>query len=206
MDYRDQMVLTGEINDVGAPIMTNVPRSYRAGIEMEAGLHPLNRLHWDVNLTLSRNRIKGFTEYVDNWDYWNDPDNQPYQYSKDLGERDLSYSPSVIAGSRITYEIFKDLKVILQSRYVGKQYIDNTSSEDRIIDNYFVNDLTIHYNFNTKLVEEIGLSLQVNNLFNVEYETNAWIYRYYQGGEEYYTDGYFPQAGIHLFGGVTLKF
>jgi len=190
----------------GHPIMTNVPESYRAGIEAEAGLHPVHGLNWDLNLTLSRNKIKRFTEYVDNWDYWTDPDNQPYQYTRDLEDRDLSFSPSVIAGSRITYEIIHDLKVILQSRYVGKQYTDNTSSEDRVIDDYFVNDLIIRYNFKTKLVKEIGVSLQVNNLFNAEYETNAWIYRYYQGGEEYYTDGYMPQAGIHFFGGVTLKF
>lgn len=206
MDYRDQLVLTGEINDVGSPIMTNVPESYRAGIEVEAGIHPIHRLNWDLNLTLSRNKIKGFTEYVDNWDYWTDPENQPYQYSRDLGVIDLSFSPSVIAGSRIKYEVINNLHVILQSKYVGKQYIDNTSSEDRVIDNYFVNDLIIRYNFKTKLVKEIGLSLQVNNLFNAEYETNAWIYRYYQGGDEYSTDGYFPQAGIHLFGGITLKF
>jgi len=206
MDYRDQLVLTGEINDVGSPIMTNVPESYRTGIEIEAGIHPLHRLHWDINLTLSRNKIKGFTEYVDNWDYWTDPENQPYQYSRDLGERDLAFSPSVIAGSRINYEVINDFRVILQSKYVGKQYIDNTSSENRIIHNYFVNDLIIRYNFKTKLVKEIEVSIQVNNLFNAEYETNAWIYRYYQGGEEYSTDGYFPQAGIHLFGGVMLRF
>jgi iron complex outermembrane receptor protein len=206
MNYRDQLILTGEINNVGAPVMTNIPKSYRAGLELLAGYHPLNRLHLDMNLTLSRNKIKRFTEYVDNWDYRTDPGTQPYQFIRDLGERDLAFSPSVIGGSRITYEVINDLKIILQSKYVGKQYIDNTSSEDRILDNYFVNDLTIRYNFSTKLLQEIGLSLQVNNIFNTEYETNAWIYRYYEGGEEKYTDGYFPQAGIHLFGGVTLTF
>jgi iron complex outermembrane receptor protein len=206
MNYRDQLILTGEINNVGAPIMTNIPKSYRAGFEIMAGLHPLNRLHLDVNLTLSRNRVKNFTEYVDNWDYWTDPKTQPYQFSRNLGERDLAFSPSIIGGSRITYEVIKDLKIILQSKYVGKQYIDNTSSEDRTLDNYFVNDLMIRYNFKTKLIQEIGLSLQLNNIFNAEYETNAWIYRYYEGGEGKYTDGYFPQAGFHMFGGVMLKF
>jgi iron complex outermembrane receptor protein len=171
-----------------------------------AGLHPWNKLNIDANLTLSRNKIKGFTEYVDNWDYWSDPETQPYQFTRDLGETDLAFSPSVTGGSRITYEIIDNLKIILQSKYVGRQYIDNTSSEDRILDPYFVNDLIVRYNFKTKLVQEIGLSLQVNNLFNAEYESNAWIYRYYLGGEEYFSDGYFPQAGIHLYGGVTLKF
>jgi len=206
MNYRDQLILTGEINNVGLPIMTNSPRSYRAGIELSAGLHPWARLNIDANLTLSRNRIKGFTEYIDNWDYWNDPETEPYQYTRDLGERDLAFSPSVIGGSRISYEIINNLRIIFNSKYVGKQFIDNTSSEARILDNYLVNDLTIRYGFRTKLIREIGLSLQVNNLFNTEYESNAWIYRYYLGGEEYYMDGFFPQAGIHLYGGVTLKF
>jgi iron complex outermembrane receptor protein len=206
MDYRDQLILTGEINNVGAPIMTNIPRSYRTGIELSGGLRPFHSLHLDMNLTLSRNKINRFTEYVDNWDYWNDPETQPYQFTRDLGETDLAFSPSVIAGSRITYEVIDNLKIILQSKYVGKQFIDNTSSDDRILDRYFVNDLMVRYDFKIKLIKEIGLSLQVNNLFNAKYESNAWIYRYWLGGEEYFTDGYFPQAGIHLFGGVTLKF
>ena len=206
MNYRNQLILTGEINNVGLPIMTNFPGSYRAGFELSAGLHPWDRLNIDANLTLSRNRIKGFTEYIDNWDYWNDPETEPYQYTRDLGERDLAFSPSVIGGSRITYEVINNLRIIFNSKYVGKQYIDNTSSEARILNNYLVNDLTIRYSFRTKLIREIGLSLQVNNLFNTEYESNAWIYRYYLGGEEYFTDGYFPQAGIHLYGGLTLKF
>lgn len=206
MDYVNQLVLTGEINDVGAPIMTNIPDSYRAGIEMVAGIKPFNRLQWDLNLTISRNRIPGFTEYVDNWDYWSDPVNEPYQVSNDLGETNLAFSPSVISGSVISYEIINNLKISLQSKYVGKQYIDNTSSEERILDSYFVNGALIRYSLKTKLFEEIALSMMVNNLFNTDYETNAWVYRYYTSGEEYFTDGYFPQAGIHFFCGVTLKF
>jgi iron complex outermembrane receptor protein len=205
MNYRNQLILTGEINNVGAPIMTNIPESYRAGIELIGGCHPWTRLNIDANLTLSRNRIKKFTEYIDNWDYWNDPVNEPYQFSKYLGETDIAFSPSFMGASRITYEVISNLKIILQSKYVGRQYIDNTSSEDRILDRYFVNDLSVSYTFNTKLFREIGLSLQVNNLFNTKYESNAWIYRYVTGGEEHFMDGYFPQAGIHLYGGITLK-
>ncbi|KPK83662.1 MAG: hypothetical protein AMS27_12240 [Bacteroides sp. SM23_62_1] len=206
MDYANQLVLTGEINDVGAPIMTNIPDSYRAGIEIIAGIKPFDRFQWDLNLTLSRNKIIGFTEYVDNWDYWNDPGNEPYQVTNYLGETNLAFSPSVIMGSRFSYEIINNLKISLQSKYVGKQYIDNTSSDNRVLDRYFVNDAVIGYHFNTKPVKEIVLSMMVNNLFNTRYETNAWIYRYYTGGEEYYMDGFFPQAGIHLLGGIMLKF
>jgi iron complex outermembrane receptor protein len=205
MNYRNQLILTGEINNVGAPVMTNIPKSYRAGVELIAGYHPWNKLKIDANLTISRNRIKKFTEYVDNWDYWNDPENQPYQFHRYLGETDLAFSPSLTGGSRVTYEIINDLKVILQSKYVGKQFIDNTSSDRRILERYFVNDLSINYSFKTRLFREISLSLQVNNLFNAQYESNAWIYRYVSGGEEHFMDGYFPQAGIHLFGGIALR-
>jgi iron complex outermembrane receptor protein len=190
---------------VGAPIMTNIPKSYRAGLELVGGYHPWNSLKIEANLTLSRNKIEKFTEYVDNWDYWNDPVYQPYQFSRYLGETDLAFSPSLTGGSRITYEFINNLKIILQSKYVGRQYIDNTSSEKRILDNYFVNDLSASYSLNTKLFREMTFSLQINNLFNSKYESNAWIYRYVTGGEEHFTDGYFPQAGIHLYFGFTLK-
>ena len=205
MNYHNQLILTGEINNVGAPIMTNIPKSYRTGLELIGGYHPLNSLKIEANITLSRNKIQNFNEYVDNWDYWNDPVNQPYQVSKYLGETDLAFTPAVMGGSRITYEVINNLKIILQSKYVGSQYIDNTSSESRILGSYFVNDLDVSYTFTAKLFKEIGLNLQINNLFNSQYESNAWIYRYLTGGEEHFMDGYFPQAGIHLYGGITLK-
>ncbi|GAI12842.1 unnamed protein product, partial [marine sediment metagenome] len=90
MDYHNQLVLTGEINDVGVAIMTNIDDSYRMGIELIAGIIPAGKVNWDMNLTLSRNRIRNFTSYVDNWDFWSDPENEPYQVVSDLGETDLS--------------------------------------------------------------------------------------------------------------------
>jgi len=206
MDYTNQLVLTGEINDAGAPIMRNIHDSYRTGIEMIAGIKPFYRLQWDLNLTLSRNRIREFTEYIDNRDYWTDPVNEPYQISNFLGETDLAFSPDVIGGSSVSYEVIDNLKFSLQSKYVGKQYIDNTSSEERILDRYFVNDVSVCYSFTTRPFEEIELICRVNNLFNTDYETNAWVYRYYLEGEEYFMDGYFPQAGIHVSGGITVRF
>ncbi len=203
MDYMNQLVLTGEINDVGAPIMTNIRDSYRTGIEMIAGIKPFYRLQWDLNLTLSRNKILGYTDYVDNLGY---PYEEPNQISNFLGETNLAFSPAVIGGSTVSYEAIDNLKFSLQSKYVGKQYIDNTSSEERILDRYFVNDASVCYSFTTRLFEEIVLNCRVNNLFNTDYETNAWIYRYYLGGEEYFMDGYFPQAVIHVLGGVTVRF
>jgi iron complex outermembrane receptor protein len=205
MDYRDQLVMTGEINDVGAPVMTNVKDSYRAGIELSAGTKPLSWLQWDVNATFSRNRIRDYVGYVDNLDYWSDPANETYQVEERLGGTDLSFSPGMIMNSRLDAEPLKDLHLVLSSRYVGRQYIDNTSSEERKLDPYFVNDLRLSYTLYPTFVRELTLSFQVLNMFDAEYETNAWIYRYYSGGEHGVYDGYYPQAGINFMAGIRIR-
>ncbi|MFO7932600.1 MAG: TonB-dependent receptor [Bacteroidales bacterium] len=206
MDYTDQLVLTGEINDVGSPIMTNVKDSYRTGIELSGSVRLTSWLLWDGNMTLSRNKILDYEGYVDNWDYWSDPANEPYQVEEDLGTTDLSFSPGFILNSRMDLEPMKDLHLNLISRYVGRQYIDNTSSEERVLDPYFVNDLRISYAFYPQVLEEVNLQLMVINLFNAEYETNAWVYRYYLEGSEQRMDGFYPQAGIHLMAGLRVRF
>lgn len=199
MHYKDQLVLTGEINDVGSAIMANVDKSYRAGIELIAGYSPIEKLNINANTTISTNKIKDFTEYVDNWD-------TGIQYENNLGETDLSFSPNFIANASISYELFKNFSAEYKFKYVSKQYIDNTSNDDRSIDPYYVSDVKFSYTLQTKTIKEIGFNLLINNLFNHEYESNAWVYRYILGGEEYVMDGYFPQAGINLLGGITLKF
>ncbi len=200
MDYKDQLVLTGEINDVGAAIMTNVPDSYRAGIELMAGVQIFKFLKWDVNATFSRNKVRDFTEFIDNW-------SPPYEQKKNhLGATDLSFSPEIVAGSMINYQSAIGLEISLNSKYVSRQYIDNTSSESRSLNPYFINDLVINYTFKTNFIREIGLNLMINNLFDIEYETYAWVYRYYYKGAYYEMDGYFPQAGINVMGGISLSF
>lgn len=199
MNYKNQLVLTGEINDVGAPIMVNVDKSYRAGIELQAGLKISRTLQWNGNATFSQNKIKDFTEYVDNWDTGG-------QDAINLGTTVLSFSPNVIANSLFSLAPTKSLNFSLISSYVGKQYIDNTSNNDRILNAYFVNNLKADYTIKTNLFNEIVLHLQVNNLFNKEYESNAWVYSYILGGERYKMDGYFPQAGTNFLFGVDFKF
>jgi iron complex outermembrane receptor protein len=199
MLYKDQLVLTGEINDVGSSIMANVDDSYRAGIEVVAGLKILSNLTWDVNATFSQNKILNFTEYVENWDTG---ENDPFE----LGTTDIAFSPNIVGNSIIKYEPLKNLKLGLVSQYVGQQYIDNSSNPDRVLDAYFVNNLNISYTVFTKAVKEIEFRLMVNNLFNEEYETNAWVYSYIFGGERYKMDGYFPQAGINFLAGMSLRF
>ena len=200
MNYKDQLVLTGKINNTGNPIMINVPKSYRTGIELAAGLKITNIIKWELNGAFSRNKIKDFTEYVDNW-------SPPYeQISKNLGETDLSFSPGILANSIISVEPVKNLILKLVSKYVGKQYIDNTSNNNRKLAPYFVNNIRINYSFTTNLIKEIDLFLLVNNIFSEKYESNAWIYRYYYEGKEYELDGYFPQAPVNFLVGVSLKF
>ena len=206
MDYTDQLVLTGEINDVGSAVMSNVKDSYRAGLEISGSIQPVTWFRWNLNATFSRNKINDYTGYVDNWDYWSDPANEAYQVPEQLGSTDLAFSPSLLFNSQLNFEPVKSLKVGLISRYVGKQYIDNTSSEMRILAPYFINDLQLSYTFYPQFLKEISVHVQVSNLFNAEYETNAWVYRYYSGGEEGIYDGYFPQAGVHLMAGIRMRF
>ncbi|MCF8234355.1 MAG: TonB-dependent receptor [Bacteroidales bacterium] len=200
MDYKDQLVLTGEINDVGAAIMTNVPESYRAGIELAAGMKIFSKMNWDVNATFSRNKIIDFTAFFDNW-------SPPYeQITEDIGTTDLSFSPDVVAGSRITFHPVAGMDFLFISKYVGRQYIDNTGSKQRSLDPYFVNDLVINYALDLKLVRKLSLHLAVNNIFGEEYETWAWVYRYFYESQEYEMNGYFPQAGINFTAGLTVGF
>ena len=206
MDYKDQLVLTGEINNVGTPIMVNVPESYRKGIEVSGNFVLRSNINWGVNISLSSNKIDNFTEYVDNWSYWDDPQNEPYQIVTNLGKTDIAFSPDIVAGSNLSWKPWKDVTLSLMSKYVGKQYIDNTSSEERKLDPWFVNDLMANYNFNIKEIVNFELGLMVNNIFNEEYESNAWVYQYYYAGEHDVLDGYFPQAGTNFMLRLVMRF
>jgi len=199
MCYKNQLVLTGEINDVGAPIMVNVDKSFRTGIELQAGVKIVKDLQWNGNATFSFNKINDFIEYVDNWDTWG-------QEEYNLGTTDLAFSPNVIFNSEFVYSPAERLSLSFISTYVGQQYIDNTSNDDRTLDAYFVNNLKVDYAFTTTLFEEIKLHFMVYNLFNHTYESNAWVYSYITEGERNKMDGYFPQAGTHFMFGIDFKF
>jgi iron complex outermembrane receptor protein len=199
MMYQNQLILTGEINDVGAPIMVNVDDSYRAGLELMVGMKLTEKLKWDVNLTFSKNKIKDFTEYVDDWDNGG-------QIATKLGTTNLAFSPEGIANSQLSWMAVPGLNISLQSYAVSSQYIDNTSSEERKLNGYFLNNLKFTYRVPQKFAKEFNLHLMVNNLFDTEYENNAWVYSYALGGERFAMDGYFPQAGINFMAGLDIKF
>lgn len=199
MDYNNQLVLTGEINDVGSPIMVNAKDSYRAGAEMQFGISFTRNLQWQANTTLSRNKILNFREYIDNWDTGE-------QDVIELGTTDIAFSPEVIANSHFIYNPVSTLNLSFITSYVGKQYIDNTSSDEKSLSAYLINNLKADFTIKTSLFEEIGIHFLVNNIFNHMYENNAWVYSYILEGHRYHMDGYFPQAGRNFMAGLNIKF
>lgn len=199
MSYKDQLVLTGEVNDVGAYNRANVKSSYRRGVEIEFGIRPLKQFSWNMNLTLSQNKIADFNEFVDNYD-------STAQRVNTYPLTDIAFSPSIIAGSTLTYEPLKGLQVNFISKYVGEQYLDNTSSSSRKLDAFLVNDLRINYTIRTKFISEIGFIVAVNNLFGEEYESNGYTYGYIYGGEHIVENFYYPQAGRSVMAGLQIRF
>jgi len=204
MKYKNQLILTGKISEIGEMLTSNIPDSYRSGIELTAGLKITDWLKWNGNLTLSSNKILNFTEEgVDVYDAdgnWTDSKNNY------LGTTNIAYSPNIITNSIFTFN-YKDFECGLQSNYVGKQYLDNTSDNARAINAYFVNNLSFQYSLKIKQMKSIDFRVLVNNIFNVQYETNGYTwYSYYQGGQRVNDLRYFPQAGTNLLASVTLKF
>lgn len=203
MDYTNQLVLTGELNDVGSPIRTNVSQSYRTGIELQAGYRPTNWLEIIANATFSQNKIQNFTEvlymYDENWSFTEIAYNE---YRK----TDIAYSPSVITGGIVNVRPVNWLEVSILPKYVGEQYLDNTQSQSRKIEGYFVNDLRIRTSFRPKYLKELNLALQINNLFNHLYESNGYTYGYGLGDEVIYENFYYPQAGTNFLFNMNLKF
>jgi iron complex outermembrane receptor protein len=202
MDYNNQLILSGKISEIGEALTSNIKDSYRMGVELSAALRPVTWLDWNVNLTLSRNKIKNFTEYVDTYDAdWN----YAGQTENNIGTTDISFSPSLVGNSVINFK-WNNFEAGLSSVLVGRQYMDNTSDNDRSVDPYFVNDLRLGYTFRLKYIKELGLDFMIRNILNEEYETNGWVYSYLVGGERNSDSGYFTQAGTNVMCRLTLKF
>ena len=200
MDYRNQLITTGQINDVGAYNRVNVPNSYRAGIELTAGLQLIKNLKWQTTFTFSQNKIKEFTEFVDDWDNGGQIQTQ----HKDVS---IAFSPNIIGSSIFTYSPFAKCDIDLISKYIGKQYLDNTENENRKIDAFFVNDIRITYGLTVKsMFKYIGLGLQVNNVLNEKYAPNGYTYSGYSGGVRGDYNFYYPQAGTNFLTNLVLKF
>jgi iron complex outermembrane receptor protein len=208
MQYKNQLVNTGQLNDVGAEVRTNAPSSYRRGIELAFNYEPLRWLNWSANATTSINKIDDHVEYIDNWDTWG-KDTVVY------GTSDISFSPSLIVGSTLTFTLFRSeykedkkqlLTLSLISKYVSIQYLDNTSDDSRSIDPYFVNDVRLNYSLEHVGLRNISFIALVRNVFDVDYVSNGWVYKYQSGDQVQKLDGLFPQAGINYMLGLNLSF
>jgi iron complex outermembrane receptor protein len=205
MEYRDQLVLTGAINDVGAALRTNVPSSYRAGLELMWAVQLDRRITWRGNISFSRNKVRDLTEYVDDWDNGG-------QLATPLGERDLAFSPNLVASNELGFRFWDKpdrghADLALVTKYVGRQFLDNTSSTDRMLDPFLVNDVRVNLALvGLKAGRSIDLNLTVRNVFSELYESNGWAYSFSYEGRRQSLIGLYPQAPVNVLGGVTLRF
>lgn len=203
MNYKNQLVPTGELNDVGAIVRANVDDSYRTGVELEGSIRIGPRILWNANLTLSQNKIRNFNEVM--YDYGANFDEYT-EIVTTYTNSEISFSPNVIAGSGLLYVPVKNVEVGLLTKYVGKQYLDNTSNANRSIDSYFTNDLRLTYSAKPSFMRELSVSLLANNIFNTQYSSNGYTYGYLGGTTEYRQNFYYPQAGRNYIAMVALRF
>jgi len=200
MFYKDQLVLTGAIDDTGSPIRATSGKSYRLGLEIDAQIKLTEKFYVQPNIAISSNKN------VDFLTTWNGE-------LVDLGNTDIAFSPNLIAANAFVFQPNNKMQFSLLSKYVGEQYMGNIDNANSKLDNYFVNDLNFSYEINPKkIVKSIVLSALVNNIFNVEYISNGYYYTYDDNwsvpNQTTTLDGagYYPQATRNILVGATLKF
>lgn len=214
MEYWDMLIETGKLTDVGYAIKENVPRSWRRGVELGALYKPLSWLEVGGNLTLSINKIKNYTAYYEMYDNMNDWN---YLGQKEIffDTTDILMSPSVVGMASATFRPFanaagslKTAYLSLNGKYVGRQYYDNTSSDERSIPAYFTTDLSAGYEFPLLRAGSVGISFHIHNLFNNMYYADGWVWRaYFQQEDDYYAEtGIYPQAPVNFMMKIALRF
>lgn len=199
MNYNDQLVLTGAINNVGEGIRVNVAESYRAGLELQIAQQLGSKFLLSANATFSNNKIKNFTETIPSYDGETPDEVNNYK------DTDIAFSPNIIAGASLRFTPTEGLELALLPKYVGKQYLDNTSDDSRSLDAFFVNDFRVNYSLKPKGFKNMTLSLLVNNIFNTEYESNGYTYSYLYFGK--ITENFvYPQAGTNFLVALKVRF
>lgn len=200
MRYKDQLVLTGELNDVGAPLRSNVGDSYRLGLEVDANVRLSPKFVWQPNLALSDNR---------NIDFYFQRDG----VLQNLGNTHIAYSPQLVVGNILVFQPKTNLQLSLLSKFVGKQYMGNIDSEGSTLDSYTQTDFNIQYEINThSFIKSIVLSGLVNNIFDADIVSNGYFFTYDDDFSNPGTvttiegAGYYPQAGINFLVGATFNF
>ena len=202
MEYNNQLITTGEVNDVGAYIRENVKKSRRFGVELT---NVLNTKDFYVNssLSLSRNLVYNFNETL-------------YDYGADFSQyniienkyviTDLAFSPGVLLNNHFEWKANKFLSFILNSKYVGKQYLDNTSNEKRVLKDFLINDFKIQTNLTNNVFNNLFFKIEINNIFNVKYSSNGYTFGYYGGMDYEVRENYFyPQATRNIMFSVSIE-
>jgi iron complex outermembrane receptor protein len=198
MNYKNQLVLTGKVNDVGAYTRTNIPESYRLGVELQ-GVKTLNRwMKLQGNLTLSENKVKNFIGFIDDYDNGG-------QIAKNYGKQDIAFSPAVTGAGTITLLPFKDAEIGLMSKYVSRQYMDNTGNKGSSLNPFFVQDLRLGYTIAAKWCKALVVTGMVNNVLNKQYEPNGYTFSYLSGGTVATENFYYPMAGTNVMLGLNIK-
>jgi iron complex outermembrane receptor protein len=198
MRYKNQLVLTGMINDVGAYTRTNIPRSYRLGLELQTAYQPVQKLNISGSIAISSNKVNNFVEFVDDYD---NGGQKSFTYKKP----DIAFSPSAVGSATITYKPVHAVEISLLSKYVGDQYLDNSSNNTRKLDAYFLNDLRAIYTFKRGFLKEVTFVGQLNNLFDVKYEPNGYTFSYVYGAQLVTENFYYPMAGRNFMVGLNMK-
>jgi iron complex outermembrane receptor protein len=199
MKYKDQLVLTGMINDVGAYTRTNIPNSFRMGIELQGGIRPTDWFRASGNIAFSKNKIKHFAEYIDDYDNGG-------QKINTYSSTDIALSPSTVGAATLSFLPVEELELSLLSKYVSKQYLDNTQNDGRKLDPYYLQGIRAVYTFHKRFLKEANIVLQVNNVFNKKYEPSGYTYNYISGGELVVNNYYFPMAGTNFMAALNLRF
>jgi iron complex outermembrane recepter protein len=203
MYYSNQLVLTGELSDTGSPLRTNAERSYRRGVEAEWAWNFYKNFLWAGNITLSQNKIERFKEVI--YDYTNGFDIIEIEHTN----TDISFSPNVIAANQLIWKAVDkektQVETAVMSKYVGRQFLDNTSDTGRMLDAYLTHDLRLTVDFRMNRMKTLQVNLLVNNFTNKLFSANGYTYSYVF--ESMITENFFyPQAGTHYLLAVTMKF
>ena len=202
MEYNNQLITTGEVNDVGAYIRENVKKSRRFGVELT---NVLNTKDFYVNssLSLSRNLVYNFNETL--YDYGADFSQYNIIENK-YGVTDLAFSPGVLLNNHFEWKANKFLSFILNSKYVGKQYLDNTSNEKRVLKDFLINDFKIQTNLTNNVLNNLFFKIEINNIFNVKYSSNGYTFGYYGGMDYEVRENYFyPQATRNIMFSISIE-
>ncbi len=207
MRYRDQLVLTGQLNDVGAYVRDNVDNSYRAGIELDAAYRVSPKISIGGNVALSKNKIEAFNEFID--DYSVADFRQEIIVHTDT---DIAFSPNIIAAAILEVRPVQNFEISLFNKYVGSQFLDNTMNENRQLDAFWTTDLRLNYAIRPRFVKNLEFTLLINNIFNQLYEPNGYTFSYFLPAEgpsnrELTTENFFyPQAGTNFLAGMKIRF